>query len=87
MTINWVFEIISFYHHSTSESLVLFDILNALQGVVIFIIFVCLKHPLNIIKQWWMDRGSLDLNMTELQLLNNGATTTTTTTVPANNNK
>lgn len=50
--------------------MVLFDILNALQGIVIFIIFVCLPRPLNIIKHWWMDRGSLDLNITELQELN-----------------
>lgn len=75
MTLNWIFEIISFYVHTAEASLVLFDIMNALQGIVIFIIFVCLPQPLHIIKRWWMDRGSLDLstaNMTELEILNNG---------------
>ncbi|KAG4069093.1 hypothetical protein HA402_008404 [Bradysia odoriphaga] len=73
MTINWIFEIISFYVHSLDSSLVLFDILNALQGIVIFIIFVCLPKPMAVIKRWWHDRGSLVLHETEMQVLNNGA--------------
>lgn len=78
MTLNWIFEIISFYVQSADGSLVIFDILNALQGILIFIIFVCLPRPLHIIKRWWMDRGSLDLKLetmpceTELEVLNNG---------------
>lgn len=71
MTVNWVFEIISFYIHSSEASVVLFDILNALQGIVIFIIFVSLPQPLGIIKRWWSDRGSFQLPRdTELQTLN-----------------
>lgn len=70
MTINWCFEILSFYIHSSDASVVLFDILNALQGIVIFIIFVSLPQPLRIIKRWWMDRGSMDLHTTELETLN-----------------
>lgn len=71
MTVNWVFEIISFYIHSSEASVVLFDILNALQGIVIFIIFVSLPQPLGIIKHWWSDRGSFPVPRdTELQTLN-----------------
>lgn len=72
MTLNWIFEIISFYVHSSDSSLVLFDILNALQGIVIFIIFVCLPKPKAIITRWWHDRGSLELHATEMEVLNNG---------------
>lgn len=74
MTINWIFEIISFYVHSLDSSLVLFDILNALQGIVIFIIFVCLPKPMAVITRWWHDRGSLELHETEMEVLNNGET-------------
>lgn len=59
MTMNWVFEIISFYITSTT-TVELFDILNALQGINIFIIFVSLPRPLHIIKRWWSDRGEWD---------------------------
>lgn len=38
-----------------------FDILIALQGVFIFIIFVCSSTPLWIIKRWWIASGSLDV--------------------------
>lgn len=67
MAMNWVFEIVSFYV-STSASLELFDILNALQGIVIFIIFISLPRPLYIIKHWWIDRG--EFNTTEMEQLN-----------------
>lgn len=66
MAMNWLFEIISFYV-SASASVELFDILNALQGIVIFIIFVSLPRPLHIIKHWWMDRG--EWNTTEMEEL------------------
>lgn len=66
MAMNWLFEIISFYV-SSSSSVELFDILNALQGIVIFIIFVSLPRPLHIIKHWWSDRG--ELNTTEMEQL------------------
>lgn len=85
MTLNWIFEIISFYVQSAEGSLVIFDIMNALQGILIFIIFICLPRPLHIIKRWWMDRGSLDLDLetcepveTEMETLNNGQTNSTT---------
>jgi len=55
MTINWIFEIISFYNET---SFMFFDIMNALQGVWIFIMFVCLPRPMKLIKGWWKDRGS-----------------------------
>lgn len=38
-----------------------FDIFIALQGLFIFIIFVCSPTPLWIIKRWWISSGSLDL--------------------------
>lgn len=55
MTINWIFEIISFYNETSAD---LFDIFNALQGVFIFLMFVCLPRPLKLIESWWKDRGS-----------------------------
>ncbi|XP_031631586.1 probable G-protein coupled receptor Mth-like 14 [Contarinia nasturtii] len=38
-----------------------FDVLIALQGVFIFIIFVCLPKPLKMIKRWWIAKGTLDI--------------------------
>jgi hypothetical protein len=58
MTINWIFEIISFYNETSST---LFDIINALQGVLIFLMFVCLPRPMKLIQQWWSDRGSFQV--------------------------
>lgn len=58
MTINWIFEIISFYAETSST---IFDIINALQGVLIFLMFVCLPRPMKLIKHWWSDRGSFQV--------------------------
>lgn len=58
MTINWIFEIISFYNETSST---LFDIINALQGVLIFLMFVCMPRPLTLITRWWKDRGSFQV--------------------------
>lgn len=58
MTINWIFEIISFYNETSST---LFDIINALQGVLIFLMFVCMPRPLRLIESWWKDRGSFQV--------------------------
>lgn len=55
MTLNWIFEIISFY---TDASSMLFDIINALQGVFIFVMFVCTPRIFQLIMRWWKDRGS-----------------------------
>jgi hypothetical protein len=69
MTVNWIFEIISFYNETSST---LFDIINALQGVFIFFIFVCLPRPMTLIKHWWKDRGSFqvlpDKHLNEIQM-------------------
>lgn len=47
-----------------------FDVLIALQGVFIFIIFVCSPTQLRIIKRWWINFGSLDTTThTELDAL------------------
>lgn len=70
MSICTIFEIISFFCNS-HDRLQIVDILIALQGVVIIIIFVCLKRPMNIIKRWWVEKGSLDLNIIEMEMLNN----------------
>lgn len=45
-----------------------FDILIALQGVFIFIIFVCSSTPLGIIKRWWISNGSLDVVVSNTEL-------------------
>lgn len=59
MTINWIFEIISFYNETSST---FFDIINALQGIFIFFMFICLPRPMKFIKYWWKDRGSILLD-------------------------
>lgn len=47
-----------------------FDVLIALQGVFIFIIFICSPKPLKILKRWWVANGSLDVAaFTELEAL------------------
>lgn len=62
MAVNWIFEIISFYAETSGT---FFDIINALQGVLIFLVFVCLPRPLELIKQhlrhFWRDRGSFQV--------------------------
>lgn len=62
MTTNWIFEIISFYNETSST---LFDIINALQGVLIFLIFVCLPRPMKLVGKWWNDRGSFKVLATD----------------------
>lgn len=39
----------------------IFDIFIALQGLFIFIIFVCSPKPLWMIKRWWISSGSLEI--------------------------
>lgn len=47
------------------------EVLVALQGVLIFILFVCLPKPLRVVKRWWIESGSFDIReATELELLN-----------------
>lgn len=49
-----------------------FDVLIALQGVIIFIVFVCLPRPMRIIKRWWVAGGSFDVAAyAELELRQN----------------
>lgn len=54
----------------------LIEIFIALQGVFIFIIFVCLPKPSRVVKRWWVAGGSFDVtSSTEIQTLkpnNNG---------------
>ncbi|XP_055692388.1 probable G-protein coupled receptor Mth-like 14 [Lutzomyia longipalpis] len=53
----FIFEIISFYANG-NNIILMFDTINALQGLLILTIFVCFPHTLKIIKSWWKDRGS-----------------------------
>lgn len=53
---------------STLSPFAFFDILIALQGLFIFIIFICSKNSLRIIRRWWVNTGSLDV-ITELEAL------------------
>lgn len=65
MSFNWILEIVTFYVSDVS-ALIMFDIINALQGVVIFIIFVYLEYPRKVIIEWWKDRGSFDVRENEV---------------------
>ncbi|XP_059622706.1 probable G-protein coupled receptor Mth-like 14 [Phlebotomus argentipes] len=53
----FIFEIISFYANG-NNIILMFDTINALQGLLILTIFICFPHTLKIIKMWWKDRGS-----------------------------
>lgn len=59
MTVNWIFEIISFYNDTSST---VFDVINALQGVIIFAMFICMPRPMKLVRRWWKDRGSLQIS-------------------------
>jgi hypothetical protein len=82
MTVNWIFEMISFYMETP---FIIFDVLNSLQGLTIFLIFICMPRPFRLIKRWWKDRGSFQVppqtisrnngnNVTEMQLLKSNVT-------------
>lgn len=69
-------EMISSFINSTSDKsaaspLAFIEVLIALQGVFIFIIFICLPKPFRVLKRWWVSKGSLDVAaFTELEILN-----------------
>lgn len=69
-------EMISSVAHSTAKMPVIspfafIEVLVALQGVLVFILFVCLPKPMRAVRRWWIESGSLDLReSTELELLN-----------------
>lgn len=52
----------------TISPFAIFDIFIALQGLFIFIIFVCSPTPLWMIKRWWVSSGSLDVAVTNSEL-------------------
>lgn len=73
MFITWLCEIISFYFTTAHLSPILFlDIINALQGVFIFMVFVGLPRPFKLIKTYikeaYNDRGSVDLAQAETEM-------------------
>lgn len=53
---------------TTMSPFAFFDILIALQGVFIFMIFICSPKPLKIIKRWWVATGTLDVAALEAEL-------------------
>lgn len=56
-------ELITFY--TTNDSSIFFELLNALQGVFILVLFVMFPKPLMIIRQCWAgDQGSLVIDQT-----------------------
>jgi hypothetical protein len=67
-------ELITYF--SGAGAITLLDAFNSLQGVFIFFVFVCLPRPRKLIKKWWINRGSIDLQEleggTELRTLQNG---------------
>lgn len=57
VTVFWSFEIISFFWYEAPSALALLDILNGLQGVVIFILFMHFRFYREIIRKWFRTRG------------------------------
>lgn len=54
----FISELITFY--VTNEESIFFELINAMQGVFILLLFILMPKPLLIIRQWWSgDRGSL----------------------------
>lgn len=73
MFLTWLCEIISFYFTTKHLSPILFlDIINALQGVFIFMLFVCLPRPFKLIKTYikeaYNDKASVDLTKKDTEL-------------------
>lgn len=61
---------------TTMSPFAFFDVLIALQGVFIFVIFICSPKPLRIVKRWWVATGSLDVAaLTELEALKENSIT------------
>lgn len=54
----WLLEVITFYSPGAGEYLAFLDVMNALQGVFILIIFVVIRKKREVIASWWHDRGS-----------------------------
>lgn len=53
MCITWTSELISFFYSNAQFSPIIFlDVINSLQGVFIFFLFVCLPRPFNIIANY-----------------------------------
>ncbi|XP_016995983.2 probable G-protein coupled receptor Mth-like 14 [Drosophila takahashii] len=71
MVISWLLEIVTFYSGSNSNYLLLCDMVNGLQGVWVLLIFLVVRRRRTIILRWWYDRGSHELQGTELQALSN----------------
>lgn len=54
----FISELITFY--VTNEESIFFELINAMQGVFILLLFILMPKPLMILRQWWSgDRGSL----------------------------
>ncbi|ALC42966.1 mthl14 [Drosophila busckii] len=71
----WLFEIITFYSPGQEAYLLLCDMINALQGLWIMLIFLVVRRRRTIILRWWYDRGSHSIaDDTELQIVNNNKT-------------
>lgn len=78
MTITWLCEILSFYFTSAHLSPILFlDIINALQGVFIFLLFVCLPQPFSLIREHITRayKARAQINDVEMTRLNGDVTT------------
>ncbi|EDW49900.1 GM14322 [Drosophila sechellia] len=74
MVVSWLLEIITFYSGSNSNYLILCDMVNGLQGVWVLLIFLVVRRRRTIILRWWYDRGSHEIEGTELQALSNSPT-------------
>ncbi|XP_017066366.1 probable G-protein coupled receptor Mth-like 14 isoform X2 [Drosophila eugracilis] len=71
MVISWLLEIVTFYSGSNSNYLLICDMVNGLQGVWVLLIFLVVRRRRTIILRWWYDRGSHEIEETELQALSN----------------
>ncbi|XP_043069989.1 probable G-protein coupled receptor Mth-like 14 isoform X3 [Drosophila bipectinata] len=69
LIISWLLEIVTFYSNSNSNYLLLCDMVNGLQGVWVLLIFLVVRRRRTIIMRWWRDRGSHEINETEMQEL------------------
>ncbi|XP_030386382.1 probable G-protein coupled receptor Mth-like 14 [Scaptodrosophila lebanonensis] len=67
MIVTWLLEMTTFYSKGKEGYLLLCDMINGLQGVFIFLIFLVVRRRRTVILRWWYDRGSHNIEGTELQ--------------------
>ena len=67
MGVSWLTEVISYYIGKPKEAFILTDAINILQGVFIFLIFICKRKTIKFLKKKFSEyssrRGMMDISI------------------------